>query len=124
MSWISWPFRLLALALWFVKEIVVSNVAVVWDNLTPGQNSTPGLARFVTRCRTDAEITLLASMITLTPGTLTVGTTIDDDDDERPGAKILFVHAMYSPDADHLREELLDMESRMLRAFRRRGDQS
>lgn len=122
MSWISWPFRLLLLALWFAKEIVVSNITVVRDNLTRGQNSTPGVARFVTRCRTDAEITVLASMITLTPGTLTLGTTIDDKD--QLDAKVLFVHGMYSPDADSLREDLRAMESRMLRAFRRKGELS
>lgn len=122
MSWISWPFRLFVLALWFAKEIVVSNVAVVRDNLTPGQNSTPGVARFVTRCRTDAEITLLASMITLTPGTLTLGTTVGDGD--HPDALVLFVHGMYSTDADELREDLRAMESRMLRAFRRKGKTS
>ena len=85
MSWLSWPFRMLFFLLWFAKEIVVSSAAVMRDNLTPGQSSTPGIVRLRTRCRTDVEVTLLAATITLTPGTLTLGIQRDPDD----GARVL-----------------------------------
>lgn len=121
MSWITWPLRIVAFALWFAKEVVVSNVAVVRDNLTPGQDGTPGIAAYPTRCRTDLEITLLASLITLTPGTLTLGTARPS---EGAAEHVLYVHGMYSADADALREELRPMETRMLRAVRRQGETS
>jgi multicomponent Na+:H+ antiporter subunit E len=113
---LTWPFRGLAFAGWFAKELVVSNLVVLRDNLTPGQDSTPGIARYVTRCRSDYENTLLASLITLTPGTLTLGTAAEGD-----GERVLYVHAMYHPDADAVRADLRDMESRMLHAVRREG---
>lgn len=124
MTWLTWPLRLAAFILWFAREIVISNVAILRDNLTAGQDSTPGIARFRSRCRTDAEITALASFVTLTPGTLTLGTIRvdgeqDDSDDAEPWA--LIVHGMYAADADDLRAALADMETRMLRAFRRKG---
>lgn len=117
MSWLTWPLRLLTFALWFAREIVTANVAVLRDNLTPGQSATPGIARFTTRCRSDAELTLLAALIVLTPGTLTLGT-----EPAARGRRTLFVHGMYAPDADALRDELANMERRMLHAIRRQGD--
>lgn len=119
MTWLTWPFRLLAFAGWYAREVVFANVAVLRDNLTPGQNSTPGIARYPTRCRSDAEITLLAALITLTPGTLTLGAQITPD-----GQRVIFVHGMYAADVEALRGELDGMETRMLRAVRRKGEPS
>lgn len=124
MTWMSWPLRFLGFWAWFAKELVVANGNVLYDNLTPGQNSTTGIARFPTRCRTDAEITLLAALITLTPGTLTIGTTVTDESpsgDEKPGTRVLFVHGMYQATAERLRTDLSDMEARMLSSVRRKG---
>ena len=115
MNWVSWPFRLLFFLVWFAREIVVSNLAVMKDNLTPGQSGTPGIVCLHTRCRTEGEVTLLGALITLTPGTLTLGADRRGED----GPWVLFVHGLYSPDADTLRGELQEMESRMLRALRR-----
>ena len=115
MNWLSWPFRMLFFLLWFAREIVVSSAAVMRDNLTPGQSSTPGIVCLHTRCRTDAEVTLLGALITLTPGTLTLGANRHYADDER----VIFVHGMYAADAEELRAELQEMETRMLRALRR-----
>lgn len=114
MSWITWPFRLAVFFLWFIKEVLVSNVRVLRDNLTPGQDSAPGIARLETRCSTDFELTLLGALITLTPGTLTLGTRTMPDE-----RRILYVHGMYNDGPDDLREDLRDMESRMLIAVRR-----
>lgn len=120
MSWLTWPVRLLGFTVWFAKEVVVSNVIVLRDNLTPGQAGTPGIAVFRTRCRTDAELTLLAASITLTPGTLTLGTAPRVDPSE---PRVLIVHGIYHRDADALRTDLAAMEARMLQALRREGDQ-
>lgn len=118
MSWVTWPLRLLWFAIWFASRLVVSNATVVWDNLTPGQRSTPGVAVLPTRCRTDTELTTLASLITLTPGTLTLGTSATGSN---RGARELFVHGMYHADADSLRAEVRTIEERMLHAMRRQG---
>ncbi len=115
-TWLTWPWRLLAFAGWFAWQVLRTNTAVLRDNLTPGQDSTPGIARFDTRCRTDAEITLLGALITLTPGTLTLGVTASGD-----RRRALYVHGMYAPDAPTLRAELTEMETRMLHAVRREG---
>lgn len=116
MSWLTWPVRLGVFFLWFIKEVIVCNLTVLRDNLTPGQDSAPGIARVETRCRTDFELTLLGALITLTPGTLTLGTRTMPD-----GIRLLYVHGMYNDGPDSLRDDLEDMESRMLVAVRREG---
>lgn len=112
---VTWLPRIVAFVFWYAKEMAVSNIAVLRDNLTPGQNSTPGVGRIETRCVTEFEITLLAALISLTPGTLTLGTETSE------GTRILFVHSMYNNDADALRSDIAVMEQHMLAAIRREG---
>ena len=121
MSWLTWPIRLVGFLLWFMLQVAVSNLQVIRDNLTPGQNSTPGVVALDTRCRTDLELTWLAALITLTPGTLTLGTA-QPTTAEAP--RRLYVHGMYHRDAPPLRVELRTIETRMLRALRRTGETS
>ena len=118
MRWVTWPFRLANFMLWFAVQVAASNVKVIRDNLTPGQNSTPGVAAFDTRCRTDLELTWLGTLITLTPGTLTLGTAQPSTAD---APRRLYVHGMYHPEAESLRGELRTIENRMLNALRREG---
>nr|WP_245325392.1 Na+/H+ antiporter subunit E [Microbacterium amylolyticum] len=112
----TWPFRLIGYVFWFAGQLVSSNWKVLHDNLTPGQGTQNGIARMPTKCRTDLELTLLASCITLTPGTLTIGTDTTGD-----GTRVLFVHGMYADSPDVLRAELQVMQNRLLRALRRKG---
>ncbi|MFW7415596.1 Na+/H+ antiporter subunit E [Demequina sp. SO4-18] len=121
MSWLTWPVRIVVFLLWYTWLVVRTNAVVLRDAVTPGQSSTPGIARYDSRCRTDMEITLLSTCITLTPGTLTVGhdTPADTEIDHT-----IYVHGMYSPDPSHLREELRDLEGRLLTAMRRTGGPS
>lgn len=121
MSWVTWPFRMVGFLLWFAGQVVLSNVKVIRDNLTPGQNSQPGVVALNTRCRTDLELTCLGALITLTPGTLTLGT---GPQRSKGSPRPLYVHGMYHADAPSLRVELRTIESRMLHALRRQGGAS
>ncbi|MBM6547227.1 Na+/H+ antiporter subunit E [Janibacter sp. YIM B02568] len=84
------------------------------DIATPGSSRAPALVELPLRCRTDLEISALASSITITPGTLVVGTAAARGDTP----PTLFVHCLYGRDIDEVVEGLRDMESRLLRATR------
>lgn len=117
MKWLTWPLRLIGFLLWYAWELVLSNAAVTRDVLTPGQGSSPIVVRYRTRCRSEFETVLLSVLITLTPGTLTLGA-------HHPGGGEgweIVVHGMYFPDPDDLTASLHDMENHMLRAIRREG---
>lgn len=81
----------LGFAAFFLKELVVSSLRVAHDIVTPRIHMRPAILGVPLDAKTDAEITLLACLVTLTPGTLT----LDVSDDRRT----LFVHAMFVDDA-------------------------
>lgn len=76
----------------FIRELILSNISVLMAVLRPKLNIKPGIFAFPTELKADWEITTLANLITLTPGTLVV--------DVSPDNKILYVHAMDISDAD------------------------
>lgn len=115
-DWLTWPFRIIGFLFWYIRELITANYSVLHDVMTPGQNSTPGIGLFHSRSETEFEFSLIAVLITLTPGTLSLGTTTREAGAQRQ----LYVHSLYSVDADDLREDLKDMENRMLKAVRLR----
>jgi multicomponent Na+:H+ antiporter subunit E len=70
----------------FIKELILSNIAIVKIVLKPKLDMSPAIFAMDTVLTKDWQITLLSSLITLTPGTLV----IDVSDDN----KTLFIHAM------------------------------
>jgi multicomponent Na+:H+ antiporter subunit E len=76
----------LRLLLFFGRELIVSALKVSWLVLQPRLRLRPALIAYPLTVTTDAQIALLANMITLTPGTLSV----DVSEDRRT----LFIHAI------------------------------
>lgn len=119
--WLSWPPRLVGFAGWYAWTLVKSNLRLMADILTPGQASTPGILRLPLRSESDFEVTLIASLISLTPGTLTLAAHDAASENSPRSPRTIYVHGMYSPDRGSLTNELYEMESRMLAAVRRAG---
>lgn len=85
-------FAVFRLAYIFMVELILSNIDVLKVILKPRLDIRPGIFAFPTVLEKDWEITILANLITLTPGTLVVD--ISDDN------KTLYIHAMDINDAD------------------------
>ena len=98
-------------ALFFTKELIVATFRVAIDVIKPLPLMRPGIIGIPLDAETDLEITMLANLITLTPGTLSL--------DVSPDRKILYIHAMYLVDPDDLRKEIKEgMERRLLELLR------
>ncbi|MFB0935077.1 MAG: Na+/H+ antiporter subunit E [Propionivibrio sp.] len=98
-------------ALVFLRELAVSTWRVAYDILTPTHYMKPGVIAFPLEAKSDAEITLLANVITLTPGTLSLDVSED--------RKTLYIHAMYIDDPDELRREIKEgLEKKLLEMMR------
>jgi multicomponent Na+:H+ antiporter subunit E len=105
--------RMLSLAWLFLVELIVSavRVAVLVLRSNMHRHLKPGIVAFPLTLTRDAEITLLANMITLTPGTLSV-----DVSDDR---KLLYVHAISVRDRDALVRDIANgFERKIIEAFR------
>jgi multicomponent Na+:H+ antiporter subunit E len=103
--------QVLNLALFFVWELILSNLRVAYDVVTPRHHMRPGVIGIPLDVRTDLEITVLSSMISLTPGTLSLDVSAD--------RKILYIHAMYIDDVEAVRRKIKDgFERRVLEVLR------
>lgn len=80
------------LLLIFIRELILSNVTVIKQILKPNLDIKPGIFALPTILEKDWQITALACLITLTPGTLSL--VVSDD------RKLLYIHAMDIPDTD------------------------
>lgn len=103
-------WRVLRLALLFIYELIVSSLRVVWDVITPTHLSRPGIIAMPLDAKSEAEILLVANLISLTPGSLSL--------DISPDRKTLYVHAMFVDEPETLRRKLKSgMERRVLEAL-------
>ncbi|EIM78111.1 putative monovalent cation/H+ antiporter subunit E [Nitritalea halalkaliphila LW7] len=84
--------KIIAFIFFFLKELIKANIEVAYDVITPKHYMQPGIIQIPLDAKTDLEITLLANLITLTPGTLS----LDVSEDK----KVLYVHAMYVKDRE------------------------
>lgn len=107
-SVLTLPLRVLAFACWFAKEIVTSSLAVVRDALTPGHSSTPRVVVMKLGEVSDLHVTMISMLITLTPGTLTLGQV-----GHGTGYRRILVHTMYHRDNESALVDLHDMNQRM-----------
>jgi multicomponent Na+:H+ antiporter subunit E len=104
-------FQVIGLFLFFVKELIKANLRVAYEVLTPGLTIQPGVVMIPLDVKSDAEITLLANLITLTPGTLSLDVSVD--------RRVLYVHAMFIDDPERVRQQIKDgFERRVIEVMR------
>lgn len=97
---------------YFFWEVVVATFRVATEVFTVRFYMEPAIVAVDLDLQDDGHITLLANMITLTPGTLSLAVT--------PDRKILYVHTMYLDDnnIDEFKDEIKQgFERRILEVF-------
>ena len=103
-------WRVARLILFFFQELIVSSLQVVWDVITPTHLSRPGIIAVPLDVESDEQILLVANLVSLTPGSLSI-----DLSDDR---KTLYVHAMFIDDPQKVRDAIKDgMERKVMEAF-------
>lgn len=109
-GYFSRTWRIIALLGLFLYELMASAWSVAKLVCSPRMQLEPGIFRYELTLDKDYEIVLLANMITLTPGTLTV----DVSDDK----KYLYIHALDCADPDAIRKSIAEgFETRIREAF-------
>lgn len=82
----------LLLLLFFLREVVSSALQVAWFVIQPSLDIRPAIIKYPLDVKTDREITALANMISLTPGTLSL--------DVSPDRSCLYVHSIFVEERD------------------------
>ncbi|MCH8535525.1 MAG: Na+/H+ antiporter subunit E [Flavobacteriaceae bacterium] len=103
--------KLISFFFFFLWEVVKANIQVAYEVITPQNKMKPGIVALPLDAKTDTEITLLANLITLTPGTLS----LDVSEDK----KVLYIHSMYVHDKqDFIKEIKNGFERKLLEILR------
>lgn len=110
---IQGPLRILygfELFFYFFKELVKANLLVAKSVLESNDKLRPAIVQIPLDVKTDLPITLLANMITLTPGTLSLDISKD--------RKFLFIHVLDTSDVEQTVTEIKSgFEKRLLRLY-------
>ena len=103
----AWTIRLTLprFALYFLKLLVLSNLQVARIVLRPGFHESPRIVRLDVAELTPAQTTTLASVITLTPGTLSLDVSED--------GHWLYVHCLIGHDRDAIERDLAEIKQRL-----------
>ncbi|SUB00267.1 Multiple resistance and pH homeostasis protein E [Pannonibacter phragmitetus] len=103
--------RVIGLILLFLYELVMSAWRVLRIVTRPKLDLNPGFIAFPLRVESDFEIALLANLITLTPGTLSVDVSED--------RKVLYIHCIDVPDPEGTIADIRNgFERKIMEAFR------
>lgn len=103
--------QVIGLAAFFLWELLKANLRVAFDVVTPHHYMRPAVVAVPLDAQTDLEITLLAVLLTLTPGSLSIDVSSD--------RRTLYVHDMYTRNPDQMRHRVkLGFERRVLEVLR------
>ena len=64
--------RIVFFLLFYIWELILSNLRVLHDVLTPRHYMQPGFVAMPLEAKTDLEILVVSNLISMTPGTLSV----------------------------------------------------
>jgi multicomponent Na+:H+ antiporter subunit E len=101
----------LSLLAFFLFDLVLSNLQMAYDVVSPRPRARPGVIAIPLDASSDIEVTLLANLITLTPGSLS----LDVSDDRNT----LYLHAMYLGDPEAWERKVKDGFERRILAVTR-----
>lgn len=103
--------QVLGFIAFFIWELTKANLRVAYDVVTPRHHMRPGVVAIPLDAKTDLEIMLLSSLITLTPGSLSLDVSAD--------RRVLYIHSMYIKDLENFRHEIkAGLERRLLEVLR------
>lgn len=102
--------RLIRFFFWFNWALLRSNLKVAYDVLTPTHHMRPGVIAYPLEVSRDGDITLLANLISLTPGSLSLDVSSD--------GTVLYIHIMYLEDEAQTVREIKALEQRLLELLR------
>jgi multicomponent Na+:H+ antiporter subunit E len=100
--------RLVRLAVFFLWELVVSSIKVAADVLAIRPGNRPGIIAVPIRTRTETGTLVLSSLVSLTPGSLSLDLSEDGE--------TLYVHAMFVDDPAGVRADVRKLEDPVLEA--------
>lgn len=101
---------IIGFAFYFLYEMIVANIQVAYDVITPKYFFRPGIVQFPLEASSDLEINILSMFISLTPGTIL----LDVSEDK----KSIFIHVMYFDSKEEFVSRMRKSERKILKILR------
>ena len=103
--------KIIIFIFFYLWELLLSNFRVLHDVLTPRHYMNPGFIAIPLEAKTDLEILILANLISMTPGTMSIDISLN--------RRFLYLHVMYLDDVEQFRRMIKDkFETRVLEVLR------
>jgi multicomponent Na+:H+ antiporter subunit E len=105
-------FRMVVMFIFFyLWNLLLASLKIAYDVITPQHHMKSGIIGVPLDAESDLEITVLANLITITPGTLSLDVSTD--------RSVLYIHAMYIDDKEELIQDIkMNLEKRVLEMLR------
>lgn len=102
--------KIIGFAFYFLYEMMMANLQVAYDVITPKYFFKPGIVRFPLKATSDLEINILSMFISLTPGTIL----LDVSEDKRS----IVIHVMYLDSKEKFISRMRKSERKILDILR------
>lgn len=109
------PISAVVFFTYFMYQLVISNLTVAWDIITPRSRLNRAIIAVPMRVATEGLVTLVGNAVTLTPGTLTVDVRAADPEAGTPA--VLYVHVLQVGTIESARASVLELERLAVKAF-------
>ena len=86
---------------YYLAKLVVANLYIAWDILTPRIRINPGVIEVETGTKKDLGLLLLSNLVSMTPGTLSI--------DIDPSKERLQIHVLYMDKKEETLKEIEKM---------------
>lgn len=103
------PLAVLHFVVHVLVSIVQSNLVLAWEIVTPGTRINTGIVAVPLRTESRISMLVVANVVTLTPGTLTI--------EAKGSPPVLYIHVLHLRDLDTVRRDLHRLEELSVRAF-------
>lgn len=103
------PLALGWLSIYFVWKLIEASTLVAWEVITPRIRVNPAVVSVPLRTRSLGVATMVANMVSLTPGTLTLE--VDDE------TMTLIMHVLHMETLEKSRQEVLHLEALAMAAL-------
>ncbi|GIN13839.1 Na+/H+ antiporter subunit E [Shouchella clausii] len=84
-------FAVIKLLFIFIRELLYSSIMIIKHILSPKQKITPGIFTYQTELKSDVEVTALALLLMLTPGSVVI--------EVSPSNDVFYIHTMDIPES-------------------------
>jgi multicomponent Na+:H+ antiporter subunit E len=115
------PGSALIYGVYFLIQMVKSNLIVAWEIITPGLSLNRAIIKVPMHTSSAGVVALVANSVTLTPGTVTIEV-IEEPADHGLTDRTLFIHVLHFLDVDSVHRDVLRLERLAIKAFGSRDE--